>query len=220
MILPPIKQGTQEIGIIMIGGAEIPSEAYSPLALEIQKQSAFTVHTCVASFALNTPEPLEFDSSVNSCIDKLRESGLKNDNIYFTAHSLGGVFLSAWAEKNQEKVKGMILMGSFLERKRFSISDDGNYVLNWKIPTLTIAGEMDGLARIIRMAEAFHKQTSLDSMPVVVLEGVTHMQFASGAPPSNVQKNDLSTDLSEADAHLLIAKTVTSFIKDLIDGEI
>lgn len=48
-------------------------------------------------------------------------------------------------------------MGSFLERKRFSVDNDGSYKLNWEIPTLTLAGELDGLARIFRMAEASHK---------------------------------------------------------------
>jgi len=47
--------------------------------------------------------------------------------------------LAKWAESNKDMVTGMVLMGSFLERKRFDLKDDGSYSLNWEIPTLTIA---------------------------------------------------------------------------------
>jgi len=72
-------------------------------------------------------------------------------------HSLGGITLASWAEKYPEKVKAMVLMGSFLERKRFTIEKNGKYSVNIKLPTLTIAGELDGLARVFRMAEAYHR---------------------------------------------------------------
>lgn len=48
-------------------------------------------------------------------------------------------------------------MGSFLERKRFEVRDDGSHQLNWTIPTLTLSAELDGLARVFRMAEASYK---------------------------------------------------------------
>lgn len=82
---------------------------------------------------------------------------MKTDEIVFVAHSLGGVMLAKWAESNKDKIKSIILMGSFLERKRFTISDEGEHILNWEIPTLTIAAELDGLARVFRMAEASFK---------------------------------------------------------------
>lgn len=65
--------------------------------------------------------------------------------------------LASWAESHAEQVKGMVVMGSFLERKRFEILADGSHKLNWSIPTLTLGAELDGLARVFRMAEASYK---------------------------------------------------------------
>jgi alpha-beta hydrolase superfamily lysophospholipase len=60
----------------------------------------------------------------------MKAKGLTTDEIYYAAHSLGGIILAKWAEGRTD-VKGMVLMGSFLERKRFSINDDGSYKLDW-----------------------------------------------------------------------------------------
>jgi len=51
-----------------------------------------------------------------------------------------------------------------------------------------IGGELDGLCRITRITEALHTQVSMSQsqslamqyMPVTVIEGMNHMQFASG----------------------------------------
>lgn len=66
-------------------------------------------------------------------------------------------------------------MGSFLERKRFSINSDGSYKLDWLIPTLTIGAELDGLLKLHRIAEASYKQADYKNMPVVLVKGGNHM---------------------------------------------
>jgi hypothetical protein len=43
-------------------------------------------------------------------------------------------------------------MGSYLEEKLFEILEDGKHKLNFKIPTLSLAGELDGICRITRLA--------------------------------------------------------------------
>lgn len=72
------------------------------------------------------------------------------------------------------------------------------------VPILTIAGEMDGVARIFRLAEAYYRQnlhpsdeSNKDKFPVVVLKGISHQQFASGDATGNVKKNDLIPEISE-----------------------
>lgn len=71
-----------------------------------------------------------------------------------------------------------------------------------------MAGEKDGLARVFRMAEASYRlnkknadESSADKFPVVLLNGVSHMQFSSGEPPLNVKKNDLRPEVTLEDAH-------------------
>lgn len=58
------------------------------------------------------------------------------------------------------------------------------YNLSYPVPTLACSGELDGLMRSMRMAEAFFHQIedSRDhnptvNFPVVVLMGVNHMQW-------------------------------------------
>ena len=98
----------------------------------------------------------------------------------------------------------------------------------YKFPTkvLTIGGDLDGLARVTRMAEAYYnqivtsdqgKETATKTLPVTVIEGVTHMQFASGQIPKNVLKKDLIPEVSYDEAHKAIASDVAAFMRGLYD---
>jgi len=58
----------------------------------------------------------------------------------------------------------------------------------------------------------YHQKARQTDMPVVVLLGQNHHQFASGDPPSNVKKNDLAAEVTEAVAHSEIAKVAGDFI--------
>jgi len=111
----------------------------------------------------------------------MKDQGMKTDKIIFTSHSLGGIFLADYLKKNPEKAMAGVLMGSFLERKRFNITTEGLFQLDMPVPILTISGEMDGVARIFRIAEAYYKQnlhpseeSNKDKFPVVVLKGISH----------------------------------------------
>lgn len=97
-------------------------------------------------------------------------------------------------------------MGSFLNRG--NINGSSPYPLS----TLTIGGEKDGLARISRIMEsAVYLKNLADTFPVTVLRGVSHMQFASGTPPSNVKNNDLKPEVSDDEAHKAIAQTIAAY---------
>jgi len=87
----------------------------------------------------------------------MKSKGMKTDKVVITAHSLGGIMTGLYLEKNPVNAIGAIFMGSFLERKRFELTEEGLHKLNFNTPVLTIAGELDGLARIVRMAEAHYK---------------------------------------------------------------
>ena len=76
------------------------------------------------------------------------------------------------------------------------------------------------------MAEAFYnqivtsdqgKETAMKTLPVTVVEGVTHMQFASGEIPRNVLHKDLIPEVSYDEAHQAIAKDVAAFMFGLYD---
>lgn len=136
---------------------------------------------------------------------------------FFAGHSLGGAMLHPWAADNAERVAGQILMGSFITR---AFKENYKFAYPSTVPTLTIGGELDGLARVTRLAEAFYTQVSAAddveeaerTFPVTVVAGVTHMQFASGEPPDNVRNRDLLPEVSYDEAHALIAADAVAFL--------
>ena len=99
-------------------------------------------------------------------------------------HSLGGAMLQDYVFKCTN-CKAQVLMGAGLLRKYRNGSMASDYPVN----TLTIDGTLDGLYRVTRQAENYyhyvlHPQNDKPlNFPVVVYEGVSHMQFASGTPP-------------------------------------
>ena len=53
-LLKPIKQGTKQVGIVFVQGAQIAPEAYLPLAKKIQKESALSIYIVIPAFPPNT----------------------------------------------------------------------------------------------------------------------------------------------------------------------
>lgn len=169
----------------------------------------------------------ELDKGIDRILNQLKDSGMTTDTIIMAGHSLGGAMVQTWTAKNTDKVKAQVLMGSFLTRAWKT-----DYIFKYPVPTLTIGGELDGLARVTRITEAFYTQlldTSVGEAtvgvdwaaqlafvngthPVTVIEGITHMQFASGTPPDLVYKMDLVPEKSYAEAHTLIAHDFKAFM--------
>lgn len=116
-------------------------------------------------------------------------------------------------ELSDPNTAGQILYGACLTRKYANVS------YSYPTPTLAVGGEKDGLLRISRMAEAYHHSLKKgpDKFPVLVLPGVSHMQFASGAPPLLVQKRDLKPEVTEEDAHKAIAQVTVEFMRFLLE---
>lgn len=112
-------------------------------------------------------------------------------------------------------------MGSTLTRDNRKMNKDGTTHFT-NVPTLTIGGTKDGLMRISRIAETwYHARENIESaqdwmFPTIALEGVSHMGFMSGTPPSAVLKRDLKPEVSEEQAHQMIAKSMSDFIEVII----
>merc|ERR1712195_332924 len=80
-------------------------------------------------------------------------AGFAGDNIFMAGHSLGGVMAQNYANGN-DKVKGLVTMGSVLLRNNHSINSDGTTHWSFDTPTVQINGTKDGLLRISRTAES------------------------------------------------------------------
>ena len=95
---PPELAMGAEVGLILIPGAQIPGERYSPLAQQIQAQLADKAKVWVGvtkSFLGNFPNPLEISGAINDCLSQAAAGGLGGP-VYMAGHSLGGIMLETY----------------------------------------------------------------------------------------------------------------------------
>ncbi len=214
ILKPTTSSGPVEIALVMIQGAQIPAERYTPLAQAVQAASHLPVWVGIPDFPLSTPEPAVIGGGISRVLQAMQEQGMnKTAKIFFTGHSLGGIMLQDYLVSDPSGAMGQVLMGSFLQRKyRNNIT--------FAIPTMTIGGELDGLCHVTRIMEEFYhrilhatdRDSAVKTYPVVVINGVSHLQFASGDPPELVKLRDLKPEISEEQAHKNIALLVSAFI--------
>jgi len=227
IIMPPFTAEGQDIAIVWIHGADCNNAAYQDIASVVQYNGQWVgqrIWVGIPEFIFDVPEPLLIDYYVDETIKSLRTAGFTGDNILIAGHSLGGIMTQDYANKNKDIIKGQFLMGSVLTRDKRKIQDNGTTHYNYDVPTLTIGGTKDGLMRISRVAESFwHSYINIESpqvdlFPVVALEGVSHMGFMSGKPPAAVAERDLVMDVTEHEAHQMVATVIVQFMDQIIMG--
>ena len=213
IIVKPSKAGGEEIGVVVIQGAQITPDSYTPLITQLQNVSKYSVWVGIPQFPLNTPEPLVLPGGVQRILTSLKDKGMPaTAKIFFIAHSLGGIILQDYLASNPAIATAQVLMGSFLLSKYRNTT--------YRVPTMTLGGELDGLCRVTRIMEEFYfrivqakyADTALSNFPVLVIKGLTHIQFASGPPPELVKLYDLKPEISITDAHAIVANFISSFI--------
>lgn len=215
ILLKPTGNGP-EIAIILLQGAEIPCDRYIPLASKIQSSLPnYKLWISIPNVFLQLPFDITASIAINNGLTDLKNAGFSsNSKIFIAGHSLGGMAAVEWGFANSNKIAGIIQFGSFLDRK---YRDQQQL----KAPVLMIGGELDGLSRITRFAEEYYNRilkfdlnTVTRTNPIVVLEGVNHMQFASGIPSSFVKERDLKAENSEDMSHNMISSVVANFISN------
>ena len=217
VIYKPIKTG-QEVALIMIQGAQVTTDQYAPLMKAIQLTSEYSLWIGVPQYPLDTVEPLVIESGIQRILGQMKSQGMNTSILFFAGHSLGGAMLQDYVHSNPNGIKGQILMGSYLERKY----KDQSY----PIPTATMGGELDGLTRVTRLMESYYHYilnpypgNEPNLFPVVVIPGMSHMQFASGSPPFLVREKDLKPEISYNEAHSITANLTTAFMRSVLGGE-
>ena len=189
-------------------GASCPPLGYKPIAEAIQRASSFAVWVGVPEYVADTPEPVQFGAKLEAVLKQMTAAGMQANRTVLFAHSLGGVMAQNWLD-DASKADGLVLYGSTLLRSHRASP--------LPVPTLTLDGDLDGLLRVTRQAEAFHHQVAKATStpprdPVVLLRGLSHWSVSSGTPPSNVRKNDLKPEVAEADGHDQIARLVAAHL--------
>jgi len=223
LIVPPMAGKVGDPGVwIVLPGAEINKDVYEPMAKSVQKACAFPLWvTVLGTYLTPTPIPPEIGPRIDYILKTMQSQGLDLSKVklFYGGHSLGSVFIqdhlksyhgSTGPMGGKIQVLGQVLMGGFIQRKYVYPAWD------YPVSTLTVGGELDGLARATRLAEAFFQAKSVSSdFPVVILPGVTHMQFASGDPPLLVKARDLQPEVTLEEAHVAIARVVAPYFEKL-----
>ena len=214
--LKPIKDHGSEVALIIVPGAQMKAIQYENIARQIQQATDLRLWVAIPEVPLGLASNLTLKAPVENIIEQIKELGFSGDKIVLAGHSLGG---AAAQELFLERgdFDSLILMASFVSRKnRLKLTDS---------PVLTIAGELDGLTRVSRIAESFYHeilskkdQDQIRSKhPIAVIEGMNHMQFASGHKPILVRKRDLKAEIPESLAHKKVASLVASFLENRTD---
>ena len=208
VILKPVKTGPQEIALVMIQGAYITPDQYTPLAAAIQSASVFTLWIGIPELPFDISEPLALSTGISRVLKSMTEQGMNASTIFYSGHSLGGVSIQDFVYKNSSNCRGLILMGAYLLRKYRNQT--------YPVSTLTLGGELDGLTRVTRIMEEYYHRILMakdaQAFPVAVIEGMSHFQFASGNIPSHVKNNDLKPEISYDTAHALVGNLTSAFL--------
>lgn len=230
IVLRPLSTSLPSVALVFIQGTNFASQQYVPLLSSLQSlcSSSSSLWIGISDFALSIPDPLVLQNQISSLLDQMKSMGMtQSTKVFYAGHGLGGILLAN--HFNTQNIDGLILLGSFLPKALREITNpEGKTKINFPSKVLTIANELDGLCRIMRMAEAYYHSVenivieAKGRYPVVVVKGASHMQFASGDVPSFVQQNDLKPEITEKNAQNQIALAMKSFIEnamDFLDGK-
>lgn len=216
------KTGAEKL-LIIINGAYVENTNYEDVGVAIQEASDLKLWIAIPSFLLNCPNPGEIGSKVSSSISTVKSRGFTNitsgSDVIIGGHSLGGIFSQQVVASGD--YAGLILFGSYLT------TIYGYSLTTFKKPVLTLAGELDGLTRITRIAaewRAMHERITADGQealyrfPVVALPGQTHSQFCSNVNVTSFGTKDLMAAVSWDSAHAAIGEAVSNYLTLVTDS--
>jgi hypothetical protein len=228
LLLEPSAAEGPELAVLFIQGEGIPAERYLPVAEAIQRACpSRRLWVAIPSFLGDSPIPREVPLVVAQARRALERRGMPPGTPrLFVAHSVGGIAIQKYLKAFPEQGIGQVLMGSFLGRWNLNRLDgQGRTLIDYPLPTLSLAGTLDGLARISRFAVATWlqainaaPQSRPERFPVVTIEGASHMQFASGEPVPYVKAFDLVPTAVEAEVHERIGALVAAFLPSCLEG--
>lgn len=213
-VLPP-RNGSEglEIALIFIQGAKSPVLGYKPMLQAIQAASSNRLWVGVPQHLLDIAE-IDFAGKVEEMLQRMSKAGMKADRFVLMGHSLGAVCCQLYlANVPKRKFDALVLTGSAILR---------HYRNSSLLPTtLTLDGDLDGLLRLSRQAEAYFHQVEQPGgpedpkalqNPVVILQGLSHWSFSSGDLPGNVRQNDLRAEHSQPEGHQMIGEAVSDYL--------
>ena len=238
LVLPGLNPGKPQIALVFIQGAECAPSGYAPLLRALQ--AALPGYNLIAGAPdaplIHTPDPVSLGLDVARILDKMEASAglvLKDAKVVFAAHSLGGLMMQDWlavADFVSYEPAAVLLLGSYVTRSNRPGINASAATPTFRFPTASLVGELDGLARVSRFAEAFWWQQAGKEpapppalralFPVLHVAGMNHGQWAhfEGPPPSEVATYDLAPEVGEGEAQAAGAALMAAFIDAVVGG--
>ncbi|AQY39127.1 alpha/beta hydrolase [Bacillus thuringiensis] len=144
------------VGVIFYQGAKVEVESYSYLGEALAKDGQFVVMPKL---------PLNLAILGTNVVDSVIEKYSDVQKWYVAGHSMGGAMISRYAFQHEEKVDGIILLGSYP-------ADDFS---TKRIPMLSIYGEVDGLATVEKIKSS--KKFMSKNTTMHMIKGGNHANF-------------------------------------------
>ncbi|MDA1585743.1 alpha/beta hydrolase [Bacillus cereus group sp. TH230-1LC] len=145
-----------KIGVIFYQGAKVEAEAYSYLGEALAKDGHFVVMPKL---------PLNLAILGINAVDSVMEQYPEVQKWYVAGHSMGGAMISKYAFQNEDKVDGIIFLGSYP-------ADDFS---TKSIPMLSIYGEVDALATVEKIEN--NKKLMSKNTTMHMIKGGNHAHF-------------------------------------------
>lgn len=164
--------------IMFYPGAKVEYFAYLPLMEKIKDSSGVICILVKMPFNMAIFDP--------NAAEEIMNQFPEIDNWYIAGHSMGGAMASDYASSNQDKVKGLILLGAYIY---------GDFPED---KALTIYGSFN-----ISVAEKINYTEN-----IVVIEGGNHAQFGNYGK----QKGDVDATISRDEQQNIAAEAIKNFI--------
>ena len=188
-------------GIFVVPGAFVAPAAYADLTEKISARLGGEVKIAFAEDFARFPREESTKRQLQDFIDAIEQSGYQPD-ITVIGHSQGGLAAAALSGVRYSR---LVLMGSYLQSDWLQNSSPAK-----SIPVLSLGGTLDRQSRPGRVAFDAFLYSGLYPFQALLLEGVSHFQFADGKSPIFGEESGPETER----AHDLMAKFIAAFMED------
>ncbi|CAH1783495.1 unnamed protein product [Owenia fusiformis] len=217
VVLEPVKSepGLENVALILVPGAFLKGEQYEALGRRIQAMSPHRLWVGLTTdYWFDFPSPLQIDGAVNDALKEMKGKGLpEGAALYLGGHSAGGGNVESFAGENTKMLSGIMFFGSYMK---------GSDLVSYPLPVLTLTGDLDGMARVTKIAQEFRKlEKAVDNnkdgalelkYPVVTMDGVNHGQYATGEMPPAVKEYDIPARVDGSIAQTKMANAIVQFM--------
>lgn len=161
-----------EAAIVFYPGAKVEATAYAPILYELAQEG-------IDCFLVEMPCNLAI-FGINKA-DKIIEK-YEYNQWYMAGHSMGGAMEAAYAEKNAEKLTGLILLAAY----------SANELSGTDLKILSVYGSNDGVLNMDKVIKG--RELMPSSYEEICIEGGNHAQFGSYGEQSGDNAAAISGD--------------------------